>query len=55
MNTRELVENYAVYTNAMEMSHSAEADSTARTSPACISVASIIISASIDHTFDSSC
>ena len=55
MSTRELIENYTAYTDAMEMSHSAAADTTARTSPACISAASIIISASVDNTFDHSC
>ena len=55
MSTRELIENYTAYTDAMEMSHSAAADTTARTSPACISAASIIISASVDSTFDHSC
>lgn len=55
MNTRQLIENYTAYTDALEMSHSAAADTTARTTPACISAASIIISASIDNTFDHSC
>ena len=30
MNTRELIENYTAYTDALEISHSAAADSTAR-------------------------
>ncbi len=55
MSTRELIENYTVYTDAVELSHSATADTTARTSPACISAASAISAVSIDNTFDHSC
>jgi hypothetical protein len=55
MSTRELVANYTTYTDALEMSHSAAADSTARTSPACISALSAISAVSIDNTFDHSC
>ncbi len=55
MTTQELLENYAAYTTAEEMSESAAADTTARTSPACISAASAITAVSIDNTFDHSC
>ena len=55
MDTRELVANYTTYTDALEMSHSAAADTTARTSPACISAASAITAVSVDNTFDHSC
>jgi hypothetical protein len=63
MSTRELVENYTAYTDALEMSHSAAADNTARTSPLCIlgsfvstQIASAIIAPrALDVTFDHIC
>ena len=54
MSTRELIENYTVYTDALELSHSAAADSTARTTPACI-VVSAVISLLPFPTFDHGC
>ena len=52
MSTRELIENYTAYTDAVEMSHSAAADTTARTTPFCISA---VISVGTVQTFDLSC
>nr|WP_115965585.1 LxmA leader domain family RiPP [Rhodococcus sp. (in: high G+C Gram-positive bacteria)] len=54
-NARDLIANYSTYTSALEINHSAAADTTARTSPACISAASAISAVSIDNTFDHSC
>jgi len=51
VSTRELIENYTTYTDALEMSHSAAADTTARTTWGC--AISIVIS--VDQTFDHSC
>jgi hypothetical protein len=50
MSTRELIENYTAYTDALEMSHSAAADTTARTTPLCSAV-SISVAVSITTIF----
>ena len=54
MSTRELIENYTTYTDALEMSHSAGADSTARTSPFCILASATTVQLTA-QTFDASC
>ena len=56
MSTRELIENYTAYTDAVEMSHSAAADTTARTTPFClVSLAELIVSGDVSATIANAC
>ena len=55
MSTRELIENYTAYTDAVEMSHSAAAETTARTTPICTVIASEVISFVLTGDFSYNC
>ena len=56
MSTRELIENYTAYTDALELSHSAAGDDTARSTPVCIALSiAYSVPASIIATFTHSC